>query len=85
MIEKEIIDRQSKIIQEEIDWGVLCSIYEEIGWTIIHIDWDKKPLDEAYEIKVWCKDNLKGHYQSRGKTWMFELEKDASMFIMRWV
>lgn len=84
MKEQEVIDEMSKILQEEIDWEIMCQIMKEIGWTEITTSWDIKSLEETYEIKEWCEMNLKGHRKGRGKTWLFELEKDASMFALRW-
>lgn len=79
-IEKEL----AKILQEEIDWEVTCNIMTQHGWTKITTSWDVKSLEESYEIKSWCEAHLKGHRKARGKIWLFELEKDASMFAIRW-
>ena len=79
--EKEI----SKVLQEEIDWEVMIDIMTEIGWTKIEMKWPHQmSARDAHEVKEWCRANLKGNYQGRQRIWLFELEKDASMFALRW-
>ena len=75
----------AKTLQEEIDWEVIIDILTEIGWTKIEMKWaHRMSAQDAHEVKEWCRANLKGNYQGRQRIWLFELEKDASMFIMRW-
>ena len=75
----------AKVLQEEIDWEVMIDILVEAGWTKIEMDWPARMAEQdAHEIKEWCRNNLQGNYQGRAKIWLFELEKDASMFILRW-
>jgi hypothetical protein len=84
-IQEEIANKMAKELQEEIDWEILAEMLKECGWTEIKLTWSDMTASRAHEIKEWCRSNLKGHYKGRGRTWMFELEKDASMFILRWV
>lgn len=80
-LEKEI----TKTLQEEIDWEVMIDILTEIGWTKIEMDWSARiPESTAQEVKEWCRQNLKGNYKGRGRQWLFEKEKDATMFVLRW-
>ena len=69
---------------KEIEWQYLSKILREIDYTILQVSWNQKAPDEAYDIKVWCRDNLKGYYKSYDKTWAFELEQDAASFVLRW-
>lgn len=80
----DISEEAVKILQEEIDWEVLCSFLKEVGWSEVKLEWPRMTESLAHEIKEWSKANLKGHYKGRGRTWIFEKEKDASMFILRW-
>lgn len=85
-LEDTIAAEMSKALQEEIDWGILCDFMKEMGWTKIEMTWPKNMHEgQAHEIKEWCNNNLKGHYKGKGKTWLFEEEKDATMFVLRWV
>ena len=81
---KDFEDEAARVLQEEIDWEILCEVMTENGWTRITTSWDTKSLEEMYDIKTWCENNLKGHRRGRGKDWLFELEKDASIFALRW-
>lgn len=38
----------------------------------------------AIDIDIWCSDNL-GNFKKYGRTFYFEHEKDASMFIMKYL
>ena len=81
LIEKEL----AKTLQEEIDWEVMIDIMTEIGWTKIEMKWPHQmSARDAHEVKEWCRANLKGNYQGRQRIWLFEKEKDASMFALRW-
>lgn len=75
----------AKVLQEEIDWEVMIDILTESGWTKIEMDWSSRiPDTTAHEVKEWCRENLTGNYQGRAKIWLFENEKDATMFVLRW-
>jgi hypothetical protein len=82
-IEQEIINRAGKQMAEEIDFGILADLLKEIGWVEIEFE----PHVESillYEIQNWMQDNCKGLFRSRGKRFLFELEKDASWFLLKW-
>lgn len=83
---KEVIEGElAKTLQEEIDWEIMCDMMVTLGYTKVEMKWSEMMNEvEAHMIKEWCRENLQGHYQGRGKIWMFEKEKDASMFILRW-
>ena len=75
----------AKALQEEIDWEVMIDIMTEMGWTKIEMDWPVRTSETTlHEVKEWCRSNLQGNYNGRGGIWLFELEKDASMFVLRW-
>lgn len=83
-LEDKLSAEMSRQLQQDIDWQVLSQLLREVGWTQITTSWDMMSLEESYELKIWCEANLKGHRHGRGKIWLFELEKDASMFALRW-
>lgn len=80
------INDSAKILQEEIDWGVICDLLVELGWTQVTISektlrlFDHKPN----MVADWVKQNILGGSRGRGTTWLFERAEDASMFILRW-
>ncbi len=82
--QREIADKMAREIQEEIDWEILCDMFKSAGWTEIKLTWSDMTERRAHEIKEWSRQHLKGHYKARGRTWIFELEKDATLFILKW-
>ena len=76
----------AKEIQEEIDWEVMCELMTEIGWHKIQmpVSWSSMTSEFQYEVKHWTSNNMKGNYKARGRTWLFEKEKDAILFSLRW-
>jgi len=75
----------AKTLQEETDWEIMCDMMIKLGYTKVEIKWPARMHEtQIYEIKKWCRENLQGNHQGRGSIWMFEKEKDASMFILRW-
>lgn len=86
MIEDEIAKEMARQMAEEIDWEILCELMKSVGWTEVKMPNDGYMTDlDAHVLKEWCKANLQGNYNARGNTWVFEKEKDASMFILWWV
>lgn len=84
-IQKEIADNLAKELQEELDWGIMCDMMKTLGWTRVEMKWPERMNEvNAHEIKEWCRSNLQGTYQGRGRVWMFAEKKDASLFILRW-
>lgn len=83
-LENQILEYQTKSLQEEIDWGIMCDLMKEVGWTHIETTWDMRSIEEAYELREWCKKHLKGHHKGRGRNWLFEKETDAVVFALRW-
>lgn len=75
-ISKEAVAR----LQEEIDWELKSDILIKQGWTQVKIS------DDVVELK-WIADNCKGrvHHNPSGLEWIFENEKDAIAFILRWL
>lgn len=68
----------AKIMQEEMDWEILSKSLVEYGWTKISI------IEPYHIVEKWVEENIQGKYKVRHNTWLFESEKDATMFILRW-
>lgn len=83
-LQEEILKSESRRISEEVDWKIICYTLTEVGWIKIKTSWSCLSVEDAYNLKEWCAANIKGHYKARGNTWLFEREKDATMFILRW-
>lgn len=79
-VAKSIADKLAK----ERNAAMLYELYERIGWHEVKLHtWHDR--DEASEIWCWCRDHLTGqHYYHLGNGWLFELESDAILFMLRW-
>lgn len=73
----------AKEIQEQIDFVIIADMLVEMGWKRLHFE-PLRGVEEAYDISAWIRANCKGKVKSRGDTWLFENEKDAAWFTLRW-
>lgn len=80
----EAVNRAAKEMAEEIDFQMLLGLYKEMGWTEITCN-PHRPNWEIALMKEWTSANCKGYCMSRGNRFLFEYEKDAMWFSMRWV
>jgi len=80
---EDIINRAGEMMAQEIDREILWAMLLEIGWTRVMIDrlQDNK---HAIDITHWLRENCQGAYERNGRDFLFENEKDAIMFILRW-
>ena len=84
-LHEELEAELAKTLQEEIDWEILSDMLKVSGWTGIEVRWPSRMSEsDAHEIKEWCKANLTGNYKGRGSSWIFQHEKDAVLFSLRW-
>ena len=83
-LENILAKEVSKHIADEIDFEVMSTLLvESCGWHKVR----RSPFvsnKEAVDIKSWIDKNCQEHVHSRGYTWIFESEKDALMFSLRW-
>ena len=81
---KELAEDAARAMQEEMDWEILCRLLKEIGWTEVKLNWTDMTESYAHRVKEWCRSNMQGEYKGRGRTWVFESGKDATLFVLRW-
>ena len=82
-LEEEILNNAGKRMADEIDFQILADMLVGIGWRKIIV----KPMtwEDGYEIDAWVEQNIKGHFETMGLVWVFEDEKDANWFAMKWL
>lgn len=80
----QIIDDMGKRMAEEIDREVLWGMLTSIGWTRVMIS-SETAMISATAIKEWLTVNCRGACEKNYSDFIFENQKDASMFILRWV
>jgi hypothetical protein len=83
-IEEEILNKAGKEMAREIDREVLWGMLKEIGWTRVMLDrlQDNK---HAIDIAYWLEENVKNPFERNGRDFIFENQKDAVNFILRWM
>lgn len=83
-IEQQLSDILAKEIANEIDREVLWDMLKELGWHRVMISRFQDNL-HAVDISIWLKENVKNPYERNGRDFLFSAERDATMFILRWV
>jgi hypothetical protein len=83
-IEEEILNKAGKEMAREIDREVLWGMLKEIGWTRVMLNrlQDNK---HAVDITYWLEENVKNPFERNGRDFIFENQKDAVNFILRWM
>lgn len=89
--ENELSKEIAKIIQEEIDAEILEEIDAEIlfemhalsGWHRVRLD-EYRSREHSVDILHWAEEHCTGKYDHRGTTWVFESDRDAAQFLLRW-
>ena len=82
-LEDELAFKMSMQMQKEIDKEILWGMLKELGWTRVMIDrfQDNK---HAVDITYWLSENCKGSYERSGADFIFENDRDAVNFILKW-
>ncbi len=81
-LEKAIVDDLAKKLATEMDQHILIGFMIELGWREIVVDpWVHGDLEE---ILTWIDINVTGNTMHSGNRWVFENEKDATMFALKW-
>jgi hypothetical protein len=83
-LEEEIANTMGDQMAREIDREVLWGMLKDLGWHRVMIDrlTDNK---HAIDITIWLEENVKNPYERCGQDFLFSAERDATMFILRWV
>ncbi len=82
-LEQEILDELGTKMQSEIDREILWGMLKGMGWTRVMIDrfQDNK---HAVDITHWLNENCEGSYERNGRDFIFENDRDAINFILKW-
>jgi len=82
-IADEILEAAGQEMAREIDREVLWGMLQGIGWTRVMI-----PLETAMVsatlIKEWLEVNCLNPYEKNRSDFLFENDKDAALFILKW-
>jgi len=82
-LEQEIINKAGTAMAREIDREVLWGMLEGIGWIRVMLP---RLIDNnhAVDITHWLAINCKNPFERSGRDFIFESQKDANWFKLRW-
>ena len=82
-IQEEMIEFKAKQLSDEIDREVLWGMLQGIGWCRVMLP---RLIDNnhAVDITHWLALNCKNSYERNGRDFIFENERDANWFVLRW-
>jgi hypothetical protein len=82
-IVEEILNRAGNQMAQDIDREVLWGMLQGLGWTRVMLP---RLIDNYHAIDIthWLEDNCKQSYERSGRDFLFESQKDANWFILRW-
>ena len=82
-LQQQMLDDMGKRMSEEIDFEILCGMLCQMGWTKIVLSPMTSETSDA--IDLWVHKNVKNSHETMGLVWIFENEKDANWFKIRWL
>jgi hypothetical protein len=82
-IEEELLERAGNQMAQDIDREVLWGMLEGIGWCRVMIP-TLGSREQAIDIAIWLKEHCKDAFESNGRDVIFESQKDANWFVLRW-
>jgi hypothetical protein len=82
-LEEEIANKMGNQIAREIDREMLWSMLEDIGWHRVMLS-RFTDNNHAIDITNWLDDNCKDAFERSGRDFIFESQKDANWFKLRW-
>ena len=81
-LESDIIDEMGQQMANEMDQHILIGFMLELGWHEVVVDpWQHSSLGA---IQHWVKDTVVNPHMHTGNRWVFEDEKDAIIFALKW-
>jgi hypothetical protein len=83
-LEEEMINKASEELMHEVDREILWGMLQGIGWTRVMLP-TYSSNKQAIDILCWLEDNCKESYERRGRDFIFENQKDAEWFMLRWL
>jgi hypothetical protein len=84
ILEQEMLAAKAKEMQIEMDREILWGMLEGMGWRRVMVS-RFQDNTHAIDITMWLEENVKNPFERNGRDFLFENEKDAVNFILRWV
>lgn len=82
LITKVSADLAATELKKDVDFDVVCEIFQECGYILVETEYGPdRPWDD---VITWVDANHTGNFQEHRGKWLFESDKDAIMFKLRW-
>ena len=82
-LQEQILAEKAADLADEMDAQVLRQMLIDLGWQQVVLS--AMTGEESYAIDLWVEDNIKGRMWSRGLVWLFEDDRDAMWFKLKWL
>lgn len=79
-LEKQVFEELSKAT----NWEITSDILIMSGWSLV-ILLDDRYNENRKDIEDWVPKNIRGKFLNYYGQWIFEDEKDANWFKLRWL
>ena len=83
-LEDAVLDRLGQQMEASINFEILADVLTRFGWYQFKLDYHA-PLQTWQQVMNWVDQNCSGDHREHSGTWLFELEKDATMFALKWL
>jgi len=78
---KEFETEMVRQIKQEIDNEIMAEMLVMSGWHRIELP---SNTTESGEVLMWCAANIKGKHKNLWPNMLFQEEKDAVLFKLKW-
>jgi hypothetical protein len=82
-LEEELMEKMSKELAQEVDFGILSDMLIYSGWVKIELE-TLESKENAIDINEWLDINCKYKVSRLGRKFLFESSAEAEWFILRW-
>jgi hypothetical protein len=83
VLQEQLIEKASRQIAEDIDFGVICNLLVDIGWVKVEFE-ALRPNKRAVDITNWLHTECKQEWKHHGRTFVFESKEEAALFKLTW-
>lgn len=80
----ELTQAMGQEMQREIDREILWGMLADLGWTRVMLP-PFTSNEQAVDICTWTEDNCTQGWESSGRDYIFEDQKEAHWFMLRWL
>ncbi len=79
-----ILEQKAQEMANDIDREILWSMLESLGWQRVVLVWPVT-MNNLQDIHTWIDENISGAYEKNRGDFIFEDDKDAMWFKLRWL